>query len=446
MKITNILKRILCSLLCLCMVLGVALAMTSCGGEDDPGKTDDKKGNGGNAQTEKVEKISVVRFVDKFKKGTKITEENIEVVELPATDIPLNAITDQTKVIGKYITVPVYKGEFVFAGKLSTKAPAKTEEKEKTEDYLLMSDYAEIGKDITSALQQLIQKNPGRTIYFPDGKYIISKPIEIPADPAKKVSLKLSNYTTIIASPSWNGDAMIKIGTGTVVENDSTSAYVIGGTIDGNKKNVTAIEVVGGRDMFISDVTIKNAACGIKIAAGKAYTDVENVYISGTGDSAVGINVLGEGNTFTSMRITNAGTGVAVNGVNNTFRNIFAIYSGVNNDCKGFDDTSKGNNYDGCTSVDYAKGFVMSENTVSVYANCSVRWDAGKVTQQYAFVSTGKMNSVIRTSIVTVTGGDSAYIKASTGGTGQLLYPVLYGNPTDTTYTSYLKDGLIVKK
>ena len=444
MKITNILKRILCSLLCLCMVLGVALTMTSCGDDDtDDGNKDDL---GGNVQTEKVEKTAVIRFVDDLKKGTKITEEHIETVELPSTDIPLNAITDQTKVVGKYITIAVKKGEFVFAGKLSTKTPPKTEEKEKTEDYLLVSDYAEIGKDVTSALQQLINKNPGRTIYFPDGKFIISKPIEIPADPAKKVSLRLSSYTTLIASPSWSGDAIIKIGTGEAVANDSTSAYVTGGTIDGNKKNVVGIAVVGGRDIFISDVTIKNATCGIKIEAGRAYTDVENVHISGAGDVATGINVLGEGNTFTSMRITNVGVGVAVSGVNNTFRNIFAIYSGNDNNGKAFDDTSKGNNYDGCTSLDYAKGFCMGESTVSVYANCFARWEAGNVTQQYAFVSSGKMNSVIRTSTVTVTSGDSAYIKASTGGTGQLLYPVIFGNPTDTTYTNYLKDGLKVQK
>lgn len=443
MKITSKLKRILCSLLCLCMVLGVVFTMTSCGDKDG----DDTDGDDlGGEPTEQVEKTAVIRFVDNFKKGTKITEENIEVVELPATDIPLNAITDKTKVVDKYITVPVYKGEFVFAGKLSTKAPAKTEEKEKTEDYLLISDYAEIGKDVTSALQQLIAKNPGRTIYFPDGKYILSKPIEIPADPAKKVSLRLSSYTTLVASPSWSGDAMIKLGTGEAVANDSTSAYVTGGTLDGNKKDVIAISVVGGRDMFISDVTIKNAKCGIQIAAGRAYTDVENVYISGTGDASTGINVIGEGNTFTSMRITNVGTGVAASGVNNTFRSIFAIYTGTDNTCKAFNDTSKGNNYDGCTSLDFANGFCMGESTVSVYVNCFARWEAGNVTKQYAFVSSGKMNSVIRTCTVKVSGGDSAFVKASTGGTGQVLYPVIYGNPSDTTYTSYLQSGLQVKK
>jgi hypothetical protein len=215
--------------------------------------------------------------------------------------------------------------------------------------------------------------------------------------------------------------------------------------INANNKT-TAISVVGGRDLFISDVTIKNAPVGIAIAAGTAYTDVENVHISGTGDSAIGLKIEGDGNTFTSMRITNVGTGVVATGTNNTFRSIFATYSGTDNACQGFYDTSKGNNYDGCSSIDFANGFVMSENTVSVYANCFVRWDAGKVTKQYAFVSSGKMNSVIRTSTVTVTGGDSAYIKASTGGSGQLLYPVIFGNPTDTTYTSYLKDNLAVKK
>ena len=49
--------------------------------------------------------------------------------------------------------------------------------------YVIVSDYVtpSSGEDVSEALQQLIDANPNRTIYFPDGEYIISKHICSPA-------------------------------------------------------------------------------------------------------------------------------------------------------------------------------------------------------------------------------------------------------------------------
>ena len=447
MKFNN-LKRILCSLLCLCMILGVVFTMTACGDETDGKETENSDDS--DAPIDTAEKITVLRVVDAVKKGTKVTEEMFETVELNAVDVPLNAMSDMTKIVGKYTTVPLYKGEFVFAGKFSTKKPSSTEVKEITEDYLLASDYMTLGGDVTAALQKLIDENPGRTIYFPDGKYVVSKPIEVSSDPAKKVSLRLNNYAAITAAANFSGEAVIRLGADAVPVTDSTSSYIMGGIIDANGKT-TAISVEGGRDMFISDVVIKNAVCGIKIVAGTAYTDVENVNVSGSGEDAVGLEILGDGNTFTSMRVTNVGTAVKASGANNTFRSIMATYTGSNNESQGFYDNSKGNNYDGCTVVDFAKGFCMETSTVSVYVNCYARWsDSSPVTTQYAFAvaGNGKLNSVIRTSVVYVGSGDTAYLKAATGGSGKVLYPVVFNKAglSDRTYESYRLSGLEVAK
>ena len=395
------------------------------------------------------DKISVVRVVDKIAKGVKITEEMLEVVELSTVDVPLNAMVDTTKIVGKYANEPLYKGEFVFAGKLSTKRPAMTEEKEVTEDYLLLTDYAS-ATDVTTSLQNLINNNPGRTIYIPDGSYTVSKPIEISADPAKKVSIRLGSYATIKATTAFSGDAMIKLGADKAPVTESTSSYIMGGIFDANNKT-TAISVEGGRDMFISDVVIKNAVCGIKILAGTAYTDVENVNIMGSGEDAVALDIAGDGNTFTSMRITKAGTAVKASGSTNTFRSIFATYSGTSNDSRGFYDNSKGNNYDGCTSINYANGFCMEASTVSVYVNCYVRWDeASLVSTENAFAVAGggKLGSVIRTSVMYVGDGNSAYLKAASGGSGKVIYPVLFNKSKldDRTYEGYRLSGLEVAK
>ena len=54
--------------------------------------------------------------------------------------------------------------------------------------------------DVSDALQRIIDSNPNRTIYFPDGVYLISKPILTPAYPSKSVALELSNYAIIKAA------------------------------------------------------------------------------------------------------------------------------------------------------------------------------------------------------------------------------------------------------
>ena len=175
--------------------------------------------------------------------------------------------------------------------------------------------------------------------------------------------------------------------------------------------------------------------------AGTAYTDVENVNINGTGDSSVALKIEGDGNTFVSLRLSNVGTGVEVSGRDNTFRNVFANYYGSNADSTGFYDKSKGNNYDMCTSIHFANGFRMTEQTVSVYSACHALWNNSTMTKQYGFVSDGKMNSVIRTCVVDAKfeTADSAYLKAEAGGAGQILYPIVNGkaNLDDLCYESY---------
>ena len=68
-------------------------------------------------------------------------------------------------------------------------------------------------KEVSSLLQQIIDENPNRTIYFPDGVYYLNKPICTPADPKKSVSLLLSDFAVLIATKDWSdSEAMIRLG------------------------------------------------------------------------------------------------------------------------------------------------------------------------------------------------------------------------------------------
>lgn len=64
------------------------------------------------------------------------------------------------------------------------------------ETYIIITDTVEAnsGFDVSDKIQEIIDANPNRTIYFPDGEYLVSKPIMTPANPRKSVSLELSDF------------------------------------------------------------------------------------------------------------------------------------------------------------------------------------------------------------------------------------------------------------
>ena len=55
----------------------------------------------------------------------------------------------------------------------------------------------------SDAIQRLIDANPNREIFFPDGTYLLDKPICTPAHPEKSVALRLSTYAKFKAAPGW---------------------------------------------------------------------------------------------------------------------------------------------------------------------------------------------------------------------------------------------------
>ena len=81
--------------------------------------------------------------------------------------------------------------------------------------YVVVTDYVKpnTGEDVSDALQALILANPNRTIFFPDGEYLLSKPICTPANPAHAVSLKLATFAKLKAMDSWaEKEAVVRLG------------------------------------------------------------------------------------------------------------------------------------------------------------------------------------------------------------------------------------------
>ena len=328
---------------------------------------------------------------------------------------------------------------------------------QKIKTYIIMTDYVEpnTGKDVSDAIQKVIDENPNRTIYFPDGEYVLAKPIKTSAYPLDSVSFELANYAVLKASDDWSDDeAMVRIGAAEP-HNDITtvgSNYCFkGGVVDGNGK-AKAIALEGCREALISNVSIKHAKVGIHIKKGvnngSSDSDVRDVNIVGTDtEDSIGVLIEGADNTLTNMRISSVYTGVKLTRGGNFLRNIHPLYiyvpalEGKYEGSIGFDDVAGGNWFDMCYSDQFATGFAMAPKTPSIYNNCFVFWYEGDHVQT-GFHARGKFMSSIKGGRVCFSTYETqnAVLKVDEeGGTGVIEFPAF--NPEwsqDKSYEQYL--------
>ena len=352
----NISRRALAVLLCLCMAL-TAMALVSCN------STEDTENNAAPESTDEV--AEVLRLVNDVAAGTKLTEADVETVSLRKVDIPISAITSKDDVVGKYAASNLFKGDLLFPAKLSDTDPSTVEDnkssidEEQAIEYTLISEYASLVKDgdYTAAINKAIEENPGKAIYFPDGTYKISDTIVVSADAKASVSFRLSNYATIKAV-NWSDKTkpMIRMGVEPETPSDDifaeSNVYIKGGVIDAAGA-ATGITIEGGRDIILSNVTVKDAYCGINLkcadnSLGATYADIENVAVVGNGEKgSIGVLVEGSYNNLTNLKISDVQYAVkcTATGSDNIFKSIMAIGTGLGTDTDnaGFWDMSGGN-------------------------------------------------------------------------------------------------------
>lgn len=274
--------------------------------------------------------------------------------------------------------------------------------------YIVITDTvaADTGADVADAIQAVIDANPNRTIYFPDGEYIVSKPVLTPAAPKKSVSLELSAYAVIKASADFEkGQAVIQLG-GKDPANDThtngSNYYLDGGIIDGSGV-ANGISVNSGRETAIRNVSIKHTVVGIHVFyganSGSSDSDITGVNIIGTGGTdSTGILLEGFDNTLTNIRIGNVFTGVHVKSSGNMLRNIhplyYSDYTDYENSC-GFLIESGNNWFDYCYSDQFAIGFRTTDYSSSTFNNCFCYWYSASGGTQTGFRADKYFNSDI---------------------------------------------------
>ena len=342
--------------------------------------------------------------------------------------------------------------------------------------YVVVTDYIEAntGKDVSDAIQQIINDNPHRTIYFPDGEYVLAKPICTPANPKTAVSLHLSNFATLKAADGWSdSEAMVRLGAAEPYNNihmNGSNYYFMGGIIDGNKV-ATGIAVEGGRETLVSRVSIKNTQIGIHIKrmgnGNSSDADIEQVNITGNNmPGSIGIWIQGFDNIIRSMRIAAIQTGVLIESGGNSLRDIHPLfifggemhvkrpdlYDGKDyidyTKSVAFDDRSGGNNwYDYCYSDQLATAFKFKGGVSLIFEHCFAVWYTSAGDMEVGFDCAGKFDATINNATIALWNNTKvhSFLKVGEpGGQGVVQNPVFYANCNDDdSYKDYLMGRLI---
>ena len=384
--------------------------------------------------------IDVPVFTTDIAFGKKITADKVTTKTISVDAVSSTMVTNIDDVVGKYATVDLYKDDFAYKGKLASKRPTNSldvSEIEKTRNkFIDVSQYIKpnSGVDVSAALQKLIDNNTYRTIYFPDGEYLLSRPITTSAAALTSTSFYLSDKAILKATDDWKGgnDALVKLGGGEA-KNDITVAgsnyYFIGGILDGNGK-AKGISLDSGRESLVSKVKIINATVGIYIPEGvnnkSSDMDIEDIDIIGFGGESRGIVAVGLDNNFVDIRISNVKVGVDNSG-GNFFRGISVKLDKDQLSSTSYDGTigirtSGASWFNSCSVENMQTGFSLGGSSSVIIRDFSIRWTEARGSQ-VAFEATSNFNARCSNGIISFfdASTDNAILKTSGNKRGTLL-------------------------
>ena len=299
-----------------------------------------------------------------------------------------------------------------FCSIISTTCPARSSKKinSRNNAFITVTDYIKVDstKDVADDIQKIIDTHPNRTIFFPDGVYLLSHPIKTPADPTKAVHLVLSNFTVIKATDSWktNDGALVRLGGKDPYNSitiDGSNYGLEGGIIDGNGI-ADGIAIESGRETRINHVSIKHVRIGIHILhganSGSSDSDIIDVNIVGNNTKeSIGVLIEGYDNTLTNMRIASVHTGIWCKTEGNSLRNIHPLYRFHENQeyessC-GFIIEHRNNWMSFCYSDQFATGFKLAQGICVNLTDCFAFWYNGNVPFQTAIDCNGPLEANI---------------------------------------------------
>lgn len=228
--------------------------------------------------------------------------------------------------------------------------------------------------DDTDAIQSLIDNNPNRTLYFPDGTYKISSSLITWANDAKKVYFKLSENAIIKASDDFTDDFLIEIGgKGDPTAYDLTrkKTGIDGGILDCNGR-CGGLRIVNTHIAKVLNLYINNVlSTGLQIdQSNNASSDtyVKNIDIYGTNaqrDDAIGVVINGSDNNLEMVRTCGLHIGIQINGGGNWLISCHPLYGDSTEYYEqsiGFEINGGDTHLTDCYSDNFSIGFQVDDN------------------------------------------------------------------------------------
>lgn len=86
--------------------------------------------------------VSVVQMAGNVSQGTVLAEENLELVEIPAANVPQGALTEKAQAVGQFTTAGLFAGDVVTSAKV-------TQERMQADDVLVTLDGSKVAVSIT---------------------------------------------------------------------------------------------------------------------------------------------------------------------------------------------------------------------------------------------------------------------------------------------------------
>ena len=457
------LQRLTCLVLVLCMCIGFGIV---------PAVAEDGAAPSGDT-------VKIVVAAEDLAHGTKVTEKLLAYKEIKNVNVPQCAVYNMEEALGMFVDGSFYEGEYIYADKLSKTKLAEDNSDlltqqigKSSEKYVNVGDYIppDSGKDVASLIQKLIDSNPQRTIFFPEGEYIIGQPIVTDGRALKSVSLYLSAGTVIKASDKWSStEAMIRLGgkepeLGESHEINSVGTYysLYGGVIDANgKANGVAIE--SGRETLVKNVTIMNAKTGLTIKKAKVYgstdADVDDITIIGNGAlGTIGLRVVGFDCSATNVNIYDVETGASIEGGGTLMKNINVYYTHgehlTNTLDKKYAQTvgiyasASDNWFYDCYVENYATAFKLNSG-IGIIDRSTACWtsDEGGKQTMFEFTNASKWNNILGVcrAIFSGSGPNCAFVKCNGGiGNGCIEGAMFNENLCDDkTYKNNLRTPVI---
>lgn len=250
--------------------------------------------------------------------------------------------------------------------------------------------YGDGEHDDLTYIQNAIDKNPLKTIYFPKGIYGVTDKIVIKQANSKGVNLYLDD-NAIIKNINQNIiNTLIEIGTDTsdgsyIRTSNYPIVYIKGGILECDKVNYGMILDSGRQFTNLTKMNFR------KISNYGLYLLKNDVYTSGDHkisycnffnfDSASGTAILGESNDneLQHIRIDGCKTGIKFTGGGYFCHDIHAtaLYNNemnteIRNQTIAFDIQADGIHFSQCYADTYSTGFKIKTSTGSVINNCVV--------------------------------------------------------------------------